>query len=63
MYGFELHYYSRLTDETFTKLIEVEEQLYDSEKEIYLVAMSRAYDFVRELGLDYGFDALEFIYC
>ena len=48
------------TDTETTKKIEFDGQFFDTEKEIYLYAMSRAYDMTNENEL---FSSLEFIAC
>ena len=60
MYLFEAHYIDMETNESITKTIEIEEMFFDSEKEIYIYAMSKAYD-LKERRL--CFDNLEFIAC
>lgn len=60
MYGFIAHYENWKTQEKRTQLIEVEEQFFDSEKEIYVYAMSKAYD-NRRVGET--LNELEFLYC
>ena len=47
-------------DDIMTIPIEIGEQLFESEKEIYLYAMSQAYD---KIPSGYCFDNLEFIAC
>ena len=63
MYIFEAHYLNmdidnETLDEILTVPIRIDVQLFDSEKEIYLYAMSRAYDNIPD---GYCFDNLEFI--
>ena len=60
MYLFEAHYINMNTDTEITKKIEFDGQFFDTEKEIYLYAMSRAYDMTNENEL---FSILEFIAC
>lgn len=60
MYIFEAHYIDMNTDSEITKKIEFDGQFFDTEKEIYLYAMSRAYDMTNENEL---FSSLEFIAC
>ena len=60
MYGFEAQYENWKTQEKRTQLIEVEEQFFDSVKEIYVYAMGKAYD-MRKAGEE--LNQLEFIYC
>ena len=58
MYIFWAHYINMDTGAKTTRGIEVDEQLFDTEKEIYAYAMSFAYD-----AKEYNecFDSLEFI--
>ena len=44
MYLFEAHYINMVNDEEISKKIEFDEQFFETEKEIYLYAMSKAYD-------------------
>ncbi len=60
MYLFEAHYINMDTDTETTKKIEFDGQFFDTEKEIYLYAMSRAYDLTSKNEL---FSSLEFIAC
>ena len=60
MYLFLAHYINMDTDTETTKKIEFDGQFFDAEKEIYLYAMSRAYDMTNENEL---FSSLEFIAC
>ena len=60
MYLFEAHYINMDTDAEITKKIEFDGQFFDTEKEIYLYAMSKAYDMTKENEL---FSSLEFIAC
>lgn len=58
MYIFLAHYINMDTGAKTTRGIEVDEQLFDTEKEIYAYAMSFAYD-MKEYNE--CFDSLEFI--
>ena len=60
MYLFEAHYINMDTDTETTKKIEFDGQVFDSEKEIYLYAMGKAYDLTSKNEL---FSSLEFIAC
>ena len=60
MYLFEAYYINMDTDTKTTKKIEFDGQFFDTEKEIYLYAMSKAYDMTRE---NECFSSLEFIAC
>ena len=65
MYLFEAHYLNMkidndALDDVLTLPIRIEEQSSDCEKEIYLYAMSQAYD---KMPNGYCFDNLEFIAC
>lgn len=60
MYIFEAHYINMDTEAEITRKIEIEEQFFNSEKEIYLYAMSKAYDMREKNEV---FDNLEFIAC
>ncbi len=60
MYLFEAHYSNMDTNEEISRKIEIEAQFFDTEKEIYLYAMSKAYDMTNENEL---FSSLEFIAC
>ena len=60
MYLFEAHYINMNNNSEVTRKIEVEEQFFDTEKEIYLYAMSKAYDMTRK---NECFSSLEFIAC
>ena len=57
MYTFELHYIDVDTGRDIIKTLKVDSQLYDTEKEIFMHAMKRAYDMMNEhelfLRLDY----------
>ena len=48
MYTFELHYIDIDTDRDIVKTLKVDSQLYDTEKEIFMHAMKRAYDMMKE---------------
>lgn len=60
MYLFEAHYINMNNNSETTRKIEVEEQFFDSEKEIYLYAMNKAYDMKEKYEC---FSDLEFIAC
>ena len=60
MYTFELHYIDMNTDRDIIKTLKVDSQLYDSEKEIFIHAMDRAYSIMEENEL---FSSIEFISC
>ena len=60
MYLFEAHYINMVNDEEISKKIEFDGQFFETEKEIYLYAMSIAYDMREEHEL---FSSLEFIAC
>lgn len=60
MYGFVAQYENWKTQEKRTQLIEVEEQFFDSVKEIYVYAMGKAYDMRKA---EEELNQLEFIYC
>ena len=51
MYLFELHYIDAETAREIIKTLKVDSQLYDSEKEIFIHAMNRAYDMMNEYEL------------
>ena len=51
MYTFELHYIDIDTDRDIIKTLKVDSQLYDTEKEIFIHAMKRAYDMMEEYEL------------
>lgn len=48
MYTFELHYIDIDTGRDIIKILKVHCQLYDTEKEIFIHAMKRAYDMMNE---------------
>ena len=48
MYTFELHYIDIDTGRDIIKTLKVDSQLYDTEKEIFMHAMKRAYDMMNE---------------
>ena len=48
MYTFELHYIDVDTGRDIVKTLKVDSQLYDTEKEIFMHAMKRAYDMMNE---------------
>ena len=60
MYFFLAHYINMDTATETTKKIEFDGQFFDTEKEIHLYAMSRAYDMTKENEM---FSSLEFIAC
>jgi hypothetical protein len=60
MYLFVAHY-TNIDDYTeITRKIEIEEQFFNNERDIYLYAMGKAYDMMQD---NEGFDNLEFISC
>ena len=56
MYIFELHYIDIDTGREIIKKLEVDSQLFDSEKEIYIHAMNRAYNIMEENELFFRLD-------
>lgn len=56
MYTFELHYIDIDTDRDIIKTLKVDSQLYDTEKEIFIHAMNRAYDIMEENELFFRLD-------
>lgn len=60
MYYFEAHYVNMDTDEEITKKIFFDGQFFDSERECYIYAMSKAYDMTEKNEM---FVSLEFIAC
>ena len=56
MYTFELHYIDIDTDRDIIKTLKVNSQLYDTEKEVFIHAMERAYDIMKENELFYRLD-------
>ena len=56
MYTFELHYINTDTSKEITKTLKVDRQLYETEKEIFIHAMKRAYDMMNEYELFYRLD-------
>ena len=56
MYIFELHYIDIDTGREIIKKLEVDRQLFDSEKEIYIHAMNRAYNIMEENELFFRLD-------
>ena len=56
MYTFELHYIDIDTGRDILKTLKVDSQLYDTEKEIFIHAMERAYDIMKENELFYRLD-------
>ena len=60
MYTFELHYVDIDTGRKIIKTLKVDSQLYESEKEIFIHAMDRAYSIMEENEL---FSSIEFISC
>lgn len=60
MYLFLAHYTNMDNDTEIKRKIEIEAQLFDSEREIYLYAMGRGYDMKQENEF---FDNLELIAC
>ena len=60
MYLFELHYIDIDTGRKISKGLEIDRQLFDTEKEVFLYAMNMAYDMTKENEL---FSSVEFIGC
>ena len=60
MYTFELHYIDIETGREITKTLKVDSQLYETEKEIFIHAMNRAYDIMEENEM---FSSIKFITC
>ena len=60
MYIFVAHYVDMNTDSTNERKMEFDGQFFDSEKEIYLYAMGKAFDMTKE---NECFSSLEFIAC
>lgn len=56
MYTFELHYIDIETDREIIKTLKVDSQLYESEKEIFIHAMNRAYNIMEENELFFRLD-------
>ena len=56
MYTFELHYIDIDTDREIIKTLNVDSQLYKSEKEIFMHAMKRAYDMMNANELFFRLD-------
>ena len=56
MYTFELHYIDIDKDKDIIKTIKVDSQLYDTEREIFIHAMNRAYDMMNEHELFFRLD-------
>ena len=56
MYTFELHYIDVDTGRDIIKTLKVDSQLYDTEKEIFMHAMKRAYDMMNEHELFFRLD-------
>ena len=56
MYTFELHYIDVDTGRNIIKALKVDSQLYNTEKEIFIHAMKRAYDMMNEHELFYRLD-------
>ena len=60
MYYFLARYINMETNKEITRKIEFDGQFFDTEKEIYLYAMSKSYDMTKE---NECFSSLEFIAC
>ena len=56
MYTFELHYIDVNTGKDILKVLKVDSQLYDTEKEIFTHAIKRAYDMMNEHELFFRLD-------
>lgn len=64
MYLFVAHYIDIDTEKKISKSIELDGQLFASEKDIYVYAMIKAYDLmIRNKKYNLTFDNLEFISC
>ena len=59
MYTFELHYIDIHTGEEIIKTLKVDNQLYETEKEIFMHAMNRAYYIMEENELFYGIEYID----
>ena len=60
MYTFELHYIDVNTGKDILKVLKVDSQLYDTEKEIFIHAMKRAYDIMEENELLHSIELINF---
>ena len=60
MYIFEAHYINMDTNEEVVRPIEFNEQMFNSEKECYVYAMSKAYNMKQK---NETLDSVEFIAC
>lgn len=60
MYYFLAHYINMETNAEITRKIEVDGQFFNTEKEIYLYVMSKAYNMMEE---NECFSNLEFVAC
>ena len=56
MYTFELYYTDINTGRDIIKILKVHSQLYKTEKEVFIHAMKRAYDDMKENELFYRLD-------
>ena len=60
MYTFELHYIDTDTARDIIKTLKVDSQLYETEKEIFIHAMKRAYDIMEENELLHSIELINF---
>ena len=60
MYTFELHYFDTDTGRDIIKTLKVDSQLYETEKEIFIHAMKRAYDIMEENELIHSIELINF---
>ena len=60
MYTFELHYFNTDTARDIIKTLKVDSQLYETEKEIFIHAMKRAYDIMEENELFHSIELINF---
>ena len=60
MYTFELHYIDIDTGRDIIKTLKVDSQLYETEKEIFIHAMKRAYDIMEENELLHSIELINF---
>lgn len=60
MYVFEAHYINMETDDNISRTIKIEGQFFETEREIFLYAMNKAYNMI---GTNEMFSSLDFIAC
>ena len=60
MYYFEAHYINMDNDEELTRKIKIEGQFFNNEREIYIYAMTKAYDMTEKNEM---LASVEFIAC